>query len=103
MMAATLFGGVLSLVGAILVAVALWQGWSPRSRARSLSASGKIVANRSEEMSEGDFGYVSIVRFTSDDGREIEIEGSVISKPAAFAIGDDVKVVYNPSRPATRN
>jgi hypothetical protein len=98
-MAATLIGGGFSLVGAIFISVALWQVLSPHSRALSRSAKGKVVANRSEEMSEGDFGYVSVVRFTSDDGREIEIEGAVISRPAALAIGDVVKVSYNPSRP----
>ncbi len=67
--------------------------------ARAISADGAVVDLISSIDSDGDTVYYPRVRFRTQAGGMQEFTGSVGSRPAAFDVGEGVRVLYDPERP----
>ncbi|MFG1874372.1 DUF3592 domain-containing protein [Sphaerisporangium sp. NPDC049003] len=59
---------------------------------------GQVVRLRPSHSSEGTVYYPTI-RFTTADGRPVEVEGNVGSSPPIAPVGAEVPVLYDPARP----
>jgi Protein of unknown function (DUF3592) len=67
--------------------------------ARAIPADGAVVDLISSTDSDGDTVYYPRVRFRTQVGGMQEFTGSVGSRPAAFDVGEGVRVLYDPERP----
>jgi Protein of unknown function (DUF3592) len=67
--------------------------------ATAASADGAVIELIDSRDSDGDTVYYPRVRFRTRAGNVVEFTGSVGSKPAAFGVGEAVKVLYDPERP----
>ncbi|MCW5887451.1 MAG: DUF3592 domain-containing protein [Anaerolineales bacterium] len=84
----------------IMVAVTLWLG----ARAYRLSTDGERTTGRVVSLVESGDGeggccvYSPLVEF-SMNGRPMRFEGGNASSPPAYRVGQQVNVVYNPTKP----
>ena len=67
--------------------------------ARAVPAEGTVVDLIASRDSDGDTMYYPRVRFRTGAGDLEEFTGGVGSKPAAFDVGEGVRVLYDPERP----
>jgi len=65
----------------------------------AIPADGTVVDLIASTDSDGDTMYYPRVRFRTGTGDVEEFVGGVGSKPAAFDVGEGVKVLYDPERP----
>ncbi|MBX9449053.1 MAG: DUF3592 domain-containing protein [Taibaiella sp.] len=59
-------------------------------------ATGVIIRNDTFENSET---FVPVVSFRDEAGKEYQFVSGIASSPAAFRVGDEVKVYYEPAQP----
>jgi hypothetical protein len=72
-----------------------------RSRKGSLSAAGKVVGLEKRIFNPGSSGvYCPVVEFTDAFGGTHRFESSFGTMPASNAVGDSVRVYYDPASPA---
>lgn len=62
-------------------------------------ADGRVIAIEESRDSDGDYTYYPRVRFHAGTGQQIEFTGDVGSNPSGFAVGEAVRVCYDPSNP----
>ncbi len=90
--------GVLMIVGAIAIGVARM-----RFEAEALRADGEIIGLRESTSRDSDGNisttYCPQFRFTDVRGRVFDVEASGCSKPAGYAIGERVPVLYRAAAP----
>lgn len=101
----TIIRTVFLLVGiGLLVAAGIFAERTNRFVGQALTTSGEVVdlvRSRSSSSSSGTRNYTfkPRVRFSAPDGRSIEFLSSVGSNPPGFAIGEQVKVLYDLADP----
>lgn len=93
-------GGVIFLgVGGLLLAIALaWTGWVLYFRASSQNVMGTVAQEVLTPLSDGN-AYCPVIRYTTRTGRTLEHYSNVCSWPAAYEVGDQVRVYYDPLDP----
>ncbi len=73
-----------------------------RLRAESVSTSGVVLSLQKRVFNPGSGGvYCPTVEFTTPSGERISFESSFGTMPASHQVGQAVKVLYDPSQPAT--
>jgi len=86
-------------VGLLIGGGALWRR-NHRFEAIARATEGVVVSTpRARPAGGGKPVYQTIVRFSTEAGREIEIKGSVSSSSRSYSQGDKVKVLYDPATP----
>lgn len=88
--------GLGMLGGAVYSLVTTW-----RFIGGAIAADGVVIALESRSSSDGDYTYHPRVAFETEDRRRIEFTGDTGSRPAAFDIGEPVRVLFDPARPET--
>jgi hypothetical protein len=69
--------------------------------ARSVEVGGEVVRlERSKYRDKYGYTYAPVFSFTAEDGKDHEVTSKVSSSPAGFAVGDAVRVRYDPANPA---
>jgi hypothetical protein len=69
---------------------------------RSVGANGEVVGlecSRDEVGSATYQSYAPVFTFTVADGRTYRVISNISSSPAAFSVGDSVRVLYDPASP----
>ncbi len=95
-------GGLFALIGVGLLAGAFWSYVSTRRFvAGAATATGTVTELvRREGREPGDSPtFAPTVRFQTARGQAVEFVGTPISNPPAYTVGDDIRVLYDPSRP----
>jgi hypothetical protein len=95
-------GGLFALIGLGLLLGACWSYDSTRRFvAGAATATGSVTELvRREGRERGDSPtYAPTVRFRTARGQPVEFVGTPISNPPAYAIGDQVRVLYDAARP----
>jgi hypothetical protein len=90
------------VIGGLFLAIACWGAASQLILiAGAATATGEVIELRPAPKSEGSsqVQYRPVVRFVTDSGATT-IVGQVASSPPAYAVGDAVRVYYDPARPA---
>ena len=82
----------------LLLAFVLLSG-NIKYAARAASALGTVTKLQFYPQ-QGSGTYAPIVEFTSATGQPLRIEGSVRTNPPGYAVGDRVRVLYDPADPA---
>jgi hypothetical protein len=95
-----IIGIVFGLVGSLLfvIGVFLWI----RTRAfvsSSQEVKGTVIRMLSTSGSEGGTVYAPVFKFTTIQGKVIEVEEKVYSSPAGFSVGEVVDILYDPQNP----
>ncbi len=85
----------------LLAGAYLLSGRERRLGARGASARGAVVGLEERRGSRGGRSYAPVVRFSTERGQEIEFTAALGSNPAAYSVGDEVPVSYNPERPGS--
>ncbi|HEX6092835.1 MAG TPA: DUF3592 domain-containing protein [Dongiaceae bacterium] len=89
--------GLGMLGGAVYSFVATW-----RFIGGAIAADGLVIALEERWSSaDGDYTYFPQVAFETEDRRRFEFTGDTGSRPAAFDIGEPVRVLFDPARPET--
>ncbi len=84
-------------VGCLLLAA--WLAWNTLSFAReALQATGEVVSYF-EKLEDGELKYRPRVRFRGEDGSIYTVSGQLSSSTQRFAIGTQVPMLYQPSKP----
>lgn len=96
---------VFLLVGiGLLVAAGIFTERTNRFVGQAMTTSGEVVElvrSRSSNSSSGtrNYTYKPRVRYTAPDGKVVEFQSNVGSNPPSFAIGEQVKVLYDREDP----
>lgn len=89
--------GLGMLGGAVYSFVTTW-----RFIGGAIAADGVVIALEERWSSaDGDYTYFPQVAFETEDRRRFEFTGDTGSRPAAFDIGEPVRVLFDPARPET--
>jgi hypothetical protein len=95
------------IIGALFLAVGLgmltggffvWRAHATFA-AHALHAEGIVVDQATSAGSKGGTLYSPVVEFSTSDGRQIRVTGSVSSSSPSYARGDHVAVLYDPANP----
>lgn len=97
-------GRVLRLIGRIFLTLSLLllgiSAWLTQSEWRFLAAmpevEARVVANRPNP---GNRTFVPVFRYRTPDGQEVEVSGTVGTRPPAYAVGQRVMLHYDPAHP----
>lgn len=93
-------GGIFGLVGVILLAIAAWTALSShRLRRDGLRADGEVIELVRKRDSDGGTTWAPVFRFTTAEGKVIEVQSSLSSSPASHAVGEPVQVLYRADTP----
>jgi hypothetical protein len=96
-----LFTGIFLLVGLGMLGGAVYSfvtTW--RFIGGAIAAAGVVIALEERwSSSDGDYTYYPRVAFETEDRRRFEFTGDTGSRPAAFDIGEPVRVLFDPARP----
>ncbi len=98
------------LVGPIMLAIGLgllflglqWRASTQNQIAAMIPADGtvvEVVSRTSTSGGERRTFFYPVVEFRTVDGESIRFESSIGSNPAAYRVGDTVKVLYDPQTP----
>ncbi|OGO36752.1 MAG: hypothetical protein A2W35_04810 [Chloroflexi bacterium RBG_16_57_11] len=92
----TVFIGVAALmcVISVLTGVSTWRGMS-----REVEAPGQVVEMVTRKDEQGNEFYYPVVAFSLADGSRQTVQMAEGSWPPSFAVGDEVKVLYDPGKP----
>ena len=89
--------GLGMLGGAVYSFVTTW-----RFIGGAIAAEGVVIALEERWSSaDGDYTYFPQVAFETEDRRRFEFTGDTGSQPAAFDVGETVRVLFDPARPET--
>ncbi len=89
--------GLAMLSGAVYSFVTTW-----RFIGGAIAADGVVIAlEESWSSSDGDYTYHPRVAFETEDRRRFEFTGDTGSRPAAFDVGEPVRVLFDPAMPET--
>jgi hypothetical protein len=80
------------------IAVVIWM----RTRefiSKAQETKGTVVRMLSKSGSKGGIIYAPVYQFRTIDGRTIEVEESIYSKPPQFQEGQSVDILYEPQNP----
>ncbi len=86
---------VTSLGGVGFISVVVWVVLRTIRRRSWSKAAGDVVAMNADDSG----GYAPVVVYTPAPGESVRIEGSVMTSPARYQVGDKVVVVFDPSDP----
>jgi hypothetical protein len=90
-------------VGLLLLAAGafvLWDSWNWLDN--SVEAQGSVIEMvRIRDRDSGSVSYAPLVNFRTADGRTVEFQSAVSSNPPAYTVGETVRVLYDPDRPAS--
>jgi hypothetical protein len=91
------FGGI----GLLLLAISGFLVYNhQRFMGSALKGHGEVIRLEYHRSSNGSGGtYYPVVRYTTQDGKEIEFTSSSGSNPASYEEGEKVNVMYNPKNP----
>ena len=95
---------LIPLVGLALLATALWQVViANRFKATARPAIGEVVSYIEYDSTDSK-GYTShlydpVIRFSTADGSSIEQRSGMGSSPQPYAVGQRLKLLYNPAQP----
>lgn len=93
-------GIILGLLGVILLAVATWTALSSHRLQRDgLRADGEVIELVRKRDDDGDTTWAPVFRFTTADGKVIDVQSSISSAPASHAVGESVQVLYRADAP----
>ena len=88
--------GIFLAVGMVLLAVAVVSYWHTRQfRQNAASADGVVIENVWSSRT-----YFPQVRFRTSGGQDLTFTSNMGSKPASYQVGDRVRVLYDPEKPA---
>lgn len=90
---------VLYLISLGLLGFASWHGFNLAQKITSGTATTGIVTTLSEVRSSDGITYAPIVEYAPLSGQTLSFKDSFSSSPAAYAIGEQVAVIYNPDQP----
>ncbi len=98
-----LFASIFLSIGLLLLAGAGYLFFDNRAwLARSVEAQGEVIELVAAR--DGDGGNVLFapkVRFQTADGKSVEFQSSLRTNPPAYAVGQRVKVLYDPDNPGS--
>jgi hypothetical protein len=87
-------------IGLLLLAGALYDFSSTSTwLKRAVEVQGTVIRMLHVTDKDGDVLFKPVVRFSTADGKIVEFQSSISSRPAAYSVGQSVPVVYLPDEP----
>lgn len=83
-------------IGVLMLAIAGYLSY----RVHSFTSTAQVATGEVVSLDQNRDGAKPIVRFTDRQGREVEFQSSVRSKPPSHELGERVQVLYDPAEPA---
>lgn len=91
---------IFGLIGVVFLGVAAVIGYAAHApRAGWKTATGEVVGHEFQRDRDGDGGYRTVVRFTTEDGRVVEARSKVRTSWRSLDVGESVPVDYDPVLP----
>ncbi|WP_035609207.1 DUF3592 domain-containing protein [Haloferula sp. BvORR071] len=84
----------------LLAAIAVYLGLRVKKHlANATYAEGEVVGFIEQSEGRGGPSVAPVIRFSESDGTSHEVNSSAYSYPAAFELGDKIRVAYPPGKP----
>jgi hypothetical protein len=97
-----LFMAIFLSIGLLLLAGAAYLTFDTRSwLARSVEAQGVVVELVATRDRDGNVLFAPKVRFETANGKPVEFLSSLRTNPPAYAVGQSVRVLYDPEKPGS--
>lgn len=92
-------GAVMLAIGLAMLTLALGvAGWVLWFRSNAQAVEGTVVAEILTPYSDGN-SYCPVISYTTRNGQRLEHHSNICSWPAAYEVGDKVRIYYDPINP----